>query len=183
MVKSCDNHRTRETLYIVIGRRNASLNLRPVWVMIVWPFAVAWWYGVDTDHGTRQPTLEAKGPVGVLKTALQTRKKKTELIHIAQATRLDRGVQYCSSAYVDLSQQAVIKMSMCSSAEPNENSMAERLNRTLKEKFNLGNGLYRKRQLWRQFHRWLRPTIITVLIPNLTSKHPRNVIILDELKN
>ena len=27
-------------------------------------------------------------------------------------------------------------MSMCSSAEPNENSMAERLNRTLKEEFN-----------------------------------------------
>ncbi len=29
---------------------------------------------------------------------------------------------------------------MCSSAEPNENSMAERLNRTLKEDFNLKRG-------------------------------------------
>ena len=87
-----------------------------------------------------QPTLEAKGPVGALKMAFQTRKKKTELIHIAPATRSDRGVQYCSWAYVDLIQQAGIKMSMCSSAEPNENSMAERLNRTLKEEFNLGNG-------------------------------------------
>ncbi len=28
-----------------------------------------------------QPTLEAKGPVGALKMALQTRKKRTELIH------------------------------------------------------------------------------------------------------
>ena len=87
-----------------------------------------------------QPTQEAKGPVGALKMALQTRKKKTELIHIAPATRSDRGVQYYSWAYVDLIQKAGIKMSMCSSAEPNENSMAERLNRTLKEEFNLGNG-------------------------------------------
>jgi len=38
-----------------------------------------------------QPTLEAKGPVGALKMALQTRKKKTELVHHS-----DRGVQYCS---------------------------------------------------------------------------------------
>ena len=63
-----------------------------------------------------QPTLEAKGPLGALKMALQTRKKKTELIHHS-----DREVQYCSWAYVDLIQQAGIKMSMCSSAEPNEN--------------------------------------------------------------
>jgi putative transposase len=82
-----------------------------------------------------QPTLEAKGPVGALKMALKTRKKKTELIHHS-----DRGVQYCSWAYVDLIQAAGIKLSMCSSAEPNENSMAERLNRTLKEDFKLENG-------------------------------------------
>ncbi|MEY4538999.1 MAG: hypothetical protein RLZZ306_756 [Bacteroidota bacterium] len=82
-----------------------------------------------------QPTLEAKGPVAALKMALKTRKKKTELIHHS-----DRGVQYCSWAYVDLIQAAGIKLSMCSSAEPNENSMAERLNRTLKEDFKLENG-------------------------------------------
>jgi putative transposase len=82
-----------------------------------------------------QPTLEAKGPVAALKMALKTRKKKTELIHHS-----DRGVQYCSWAYVDLIQAVGIKMSMCSSAEPNENSMAERLNRTLKEDFKLENG-------------------------------------------
>jgi transposase InsO family protein len=86
-----------------------------------------------------QPTLEAKGSVGALKMALQTRKKKSELVHHRATTRSDRGVQYCAWAYVDLIQKAGIKMSMCSSAEPNENSMAERLNRTLKEEFNLGN--------------------------------------------
>ncbi len=32
---------------------------------------------------------------------------------------------------------ANVKISMCSSAESNENSMAERLNRTLKEDFNV----------------------------------------------
>jgi putative transposase len=61
--------------------------------------------------------------MGALKMALQTRKKKTELVHHS-----DSGVQYCSWAYVDLIQKAGIKMSMCSSPEPNENSMAERLN-------------------------------------------------------
>ena len=35
-----------------------------------------------------QLTLEAKSPVGALKMALQTRKKKTELVHHS-----DRGVQ------------------------------------------------------------------------------------------
>ncbi|MEY4540050.1 MAG: hypothetical protein RLZZ306_1807 [Bacteroidota bacterium] len=63
-----------------------------------------------------QPTLEAKGPEVALKMALQTRKKKTKLIHHS-----DRCVQYCSWAYVDLIQAAGIKMSMCSSAELNEN--------------------------------------------------------------
>ena len=81
-----------------------------------------------------QPTLEAKGPVAALKMALKTRKKKTELVHHS-----DRGVQYCSWAYMDLIQAAGIKLSMCSSADPNENSLAERLNRILKEEFNWGN--------------------------------------------
>jgi putative transposase len=75
-----------------------------------------------TDAFSRK-IVSAKGPVGALKMALQTRKKKTELVHHS-----DCGVQYCSWAYVDLIQKAGIKMSMCSSAEPNENSMAERLN-------------------------------------------------------
>ena len=85
-----------------------------------------------------QPTQEAKGPVGALKMALQTRKKKTELIHIAPATRSDRGVQYYSWAYVDLIQKAGIKMSMCSSAEPNENSMAERTQPNPKRRIQFG---------------------------------------------
>ena len=73
-----------------------------------------------------KPTIEAKGSLSTLKIALQTRKMKMKLIH-----HYDRGVQYCSWDYVDLIQEAGIKMSMCSSTESNENSMAERLNRTL----------------------------------------------------
>ncbi len=38
---------------------------------------------------------------------------------------------------MDLLRDANVKISMCSSAEPNESSMAERLNRTLKEDFNV----------------------------------------------
>ena len=75
-----------------------------------------------------QPTLEAKETA--LKIALWTCKKKMELMHHS-----DHGVQYCSLAHVDLIQKAGIKINMCSSAEPNENSMAERLNRTLKKEF------------------------------------------------
>jgi putative transposase len=44
-----------------------------------------------------QPTLEAKSPVGTLKMALQTRKKKTELI-----PHSDRVVQYCLWFIIDL---------------------------------------------------------------------------------
>lgn len=79
-----------------------------------------------------QKKLDAKGPVLALKMALESRTKATQLIHHS-----DRGVQYCSWAYVDLLRDANVKISMCSSAEPNENSMAERLNRTLKEDFNV----------------------------------------------
>jgi hypothetical protein len=49
-----------------------------------------------------QPILEAKGALGALKMALQTRKKNTELIHIASAIQSDKGIQYCYWAYVDL---------------------------------------------------------------------------------
>ena len=75
-------------------------------------------------------------------------------------------------------------MSMCSSAEPNENSMAERLNRTLKEEFNLGNGFVSEEVALKMIPQVIDiPTIITALMPHLISKRPRNVIILGELKN
>ena len=78
-------------------------------------------------------TLEAKGPVAALEMALQTRTRTDQpLIHHS-----DRGVQYCSGAYVDRLRQEKITISMTESGDPNENALAERVFRTLKEDFHL----------------------------------------------
>ncbi|QHW01093.1 IS3 family transposase [Spirosoma endbachense] len=78
-------------------------------------------------------TLEAKGPVAALEMALKTRSQTDQsLIHHS-----DRGVQYCSGAYVDRLRQATITISMTESGDPNENALAERVFRTLKEDFHL----------------------------------------------
>lgn len=78
-------------------------------------------------------TLEAKGPVAALEMALKTRVQVDQpLIHHS-----DRGVQYCSGAYVDRLRQAKITISMTESGDPNENALAERVFRTLKEDFHL----------------------------------------------
>lgn len=78
-------------------------------------------------------TLEAKGPVAALEMALSSRGKTSHaLIHHS-----DRGVQYCSGAYVDRLSKARITISMTESGDPNENALAERVIRSLKEDFRL----------------------------------------------
>ena len=78
-------------------------------------------------------TLEAKGPVAALEMALKTREQSDQpLIHHS-----DRGVQYCSGGYVSRLRQAKITISMTESGDPNENALAERVFRTLKEEFHL----------------------------------------------
>jgi len=49
----------------------------------------------------------------------------------------DRGLQYCSKEYVETAQKANITMSMTETSSPYDNALAERMNRTLKEEFNL----------------------------------------------
>ena len=78
-------------------------------------------------------TLEAKGPVAALEMALLARGHPEQpLIHHS-----DRGVQYCSGAYVNRLRKAQITISMTESGDPNENALAERVFRTLKEDFGL----------------------------------------------
>lgn len=78
-------------------------------------------------------TLEAKGPVAALEMALAGRPRTDQsLIHHS-----DRGVQYCSGAYVAQLRKAAIFISMTESGDPNENALAERVFRTLKEDFQL----------------------------------------------
>ena len=78
-------------------------------------------------------TLEAKGPVAALEMALLARGHPDQpLIHHS-----DRGVQYCSGAYVNRLRKANVTISMTESGDPNENALAERVFRTLKEDFRL----------------------------------------------
>lgn len=53
----------------------------------------------------------------------------------------DRGLQYCSKEYVALSGKNNIRISMTENSDPYENALAERMNRTLKEEFGLGQKL------------------------------------------
>lgn len=80
-----------------------------------------------------QKTLEAKGSLQALDMALVQRGKcEKSLVHHS-----DRGVQYCSWIYVNRLRDAKIGISMTESGDPNENALAERIFRTLKEDFQL----------------------------------------------
>lgn len=69
---------------------------------------------------------------------------QNELIHHS-----DRGLQYCSSEYVNMATIGKIQMSMTENGDPYENALAERMNRTLKEEFGLGEVLPSKQHTLR----------------------------------
>lgn len=73
-------------------------------------------------------TLESTGCINALKMAIDACADCSSLIHHS-----DRGVQYCSLAYVDLLTDNHIKISMTEQGDPLENAIAERLNGILKE--------------------------------------------------
>lgn len=78
-------------------------------------------------------TMEARGALQALDMALLSREKTDKpLIHHS-----DRGVQYCSWKYVDRLKKDGVIISMTQSGDPNENAMAERVIRTLKQDFGL----------------------------------------------
>jgi putative transposase len=75
--------------------------------------------------------LSVNGCIDALKMAFKQRTNKSEnLIHHS-----DRGVQYCSHAYVKLLQKNNIQISMTQTGDPLENAVAERINKTIKEEF------------------------------------------------
>ena len=77
------------------------------------------------------PTLEALGCIEALEIAVGGRKKFSNyLIHHS-----DRGIQYCSAAYVSILDQAAIDISMTQSGSPYENALAERVNGIIKNEF------------------------------------------------
>jgi transposase InsO family protein len=81
-----------------------------------------------------EATLETEGSVKALAMALRTRVKPAQhgLIHHS-----DRGIQYCSTAYVQLLLASHIAISMTEKSNPYENAVAERINGTLKDECNL----------------------------------------------
>ena len=75
-------------------------------------------------------SLSMEGPLNALKMALEELPEGHQLIHHS-----DRGVQYCSNAYVELLQKNVIQVSMTENGDPRENAVAERVNGILKEEW------------------------------------------------
>ena len=75
--------------------------------------------------------LTAIESIKALKMAIKGLKIKPQnLIHHS-----DRGVQYCSSGYVELLKENDIKISMTENGDPLENAIAERVNGILKEEY------------------------------------------------
>lgn len=78
------------------------------------------------------PTLEAIGCVEALQMAISERTYKSDFIPIHHS---DRGVQYCSSEYVEMLMKEGIAISMTQSGSPYENALAERVNGIIKNDF------------------------------------------------
>jgi len=75
--------------------------------------------------------------INALKTAINNRKyPERPLIHHS-----DRGFQYCSPDYIETLEKNNIGISMTTKHDPYENAVAERINGTLKNEFDLGDKL------------------------------------------
>ena len=81
-------------------------------------------------------SLGIEGSLKALKKALRATKNTHGLIHHS-----DRGIQYCSKAYVKLLRKNKAKISMTEENHVYENALAERVNGILKEDFLLGEVL------------------------------------------
>jgi putative transposase len=76
--------------------------------------------------------LSSSNTVRALRKALQQRLYNGRLIHHS-----DRGLQYCSAAYVQLLRRNDIQISMTQDGNPYDNAIAERVNGILKDEFGL----------------------------------------------
>jgi len=77
-------------------------------------------------------TLEAIESIKALQMALSVLGTESHLNLIHHS---DRGIQYCSHAYVNLLQNHDIKISMTENGDPLENAIAERINGIIKEEY------------------------------------------------
>ena len=77
-------------------------------------------------------TMEAIESVAALQMALSGLRPESHLNLIHHS---DRGIQYCSHAYVKLLQDNNIKISMTENGDPLENAVAERINGIIKDEY------------------------------------------------
>lgn len=66
---------------------------------------------------------------------------------IATIHHSDRGLQYCSHEYGEMTLGNNIKRSMTENSDPYENALAERMNRTIKEEFGMNRRMLSKEQV------------------------------------
>ena len=78
------------------------------------------------------PTLEAEGCIAALQMALDSRKNYSPFVLVHHS---DRGIQYCSSDYIEMLTKGNIAVSMTQSGSPYENALAERINGIIKGEF------------------------------------------------
>lgn len=125
--------------------------------------------------------LKATGPIEALKMALKNRQYPgRKLMHHS-----DKGVQYCCHAYIKLLNDRKIGISMTSKYDPYENAIAERINGTLKNEFNLDDGLptyvYAQREVNKtvRIYNELRPHIsckmLTPEMMHLKNPYPKKL--------
>ena len=80
--------------------------------------------------------LKTEGTLIALEMVIKSRKyPMSPLIHHS-----DRGIQYCSSPYIQKLTENDIKPSMTENSDPYENAVAERVNGILKDEFNIAEG-------------------------------------------
>ena len=77
-------------------------------------------------------TLEASASIRALQMALSALGAES---HLQLTHHSDRGIQYCSAAYIKLLQDNNIKISMTESGDPLENAIAERINGIIKDEY------------------------------------------------
>ena len=77
--------------------------------------------------------MEANSMIKAYQMAIKHKYNAVNTIHHS-----DRGLQYCSKEYVQLANKNNIVISMTENGDPYENALSERMNRTLKEEFGLG---------------------------------------------
>ncbi len=88
-------------------------------------------------------TMETESMIMALKMAVEDKNNESlNTIHHS-----DRGLQYCSREYMQLTANHGIKLSMTEKSDPYENALAERMNRTIKEEFGLDRKIKSKNQV------------------------------------